>query len=282
MSTTTISAKMVADLRKKTGAGLMDCKKALSEAEGNTEQAIDWLRKKGIASASKRAERAANEGIIASFVDAKAKSGVLLELNCETDFVAKNDSFKALGRQIGERIVTENLDKPDDAVNEIVTQAIATIGENIILSNFARYQLQADQGIIADYIHGIGKVGVLVELTFTEEATAKSDALKQLAKDICMHIAASAPLYTCRQDVPEETIAKEKAIIAEGIKNKPAEIIEKIVEGKLNKVYSELCLLEQAFVKDPDLTIQKLIAQKNSELNDTVELKRFTRYQISK
>ncbi|MBQ8682796.1 MAG: elongation factor Ts [Selenomonadales bacterium] len=268
-----ITAGMVKELRERTGAGMMDCKKALTQTDGDMDKAIDFLREKGLAAAAKKASRVAAEGVVASYVSEDGKIGVIVEINCETDFVAKTDNFQAMVSAISAHIAKTN---PADmealnaseieagkTVNALVTESIAKIGENISLRRFARYEVE--EGLVAAYIHAGGKIGVLVNL---------KGGSAELGKDIAMHVAAANPSYLSREQVPTAELEHEKAVLSEQARNegKPEKIIEKMVTGRIQKYYKEVCLLDQEFVKDPDQTIAKLAAANNAEI---VEFARF-------
>lgn len=267
-----ITAALVKELRERTGAGMMDCKKALTAVEGDMDKAIDFLREKGLAAAAKKASRVAAEGVVASYVSEDAKVGVIVEVNCETDFVAKTDGFKDMVKAIAahiaktapadlEALLASELD--GQAVSAVVTAAIAKIGENISVRRFARYEVS--EGQVAAYIHMGGKIGTLVNLT---------GGSAELGKDIAMQIAAAAPQYLNRDQVPADVLEHEKAVQSEKARNegKPEKIIEKMVIGRIQKYYKEVCLVDQDFVKDPDLTVAKLL--KNNGC-DVVEFARF-------
>ena len=270
----TITASMVKDLRTKTGAGMMDCKKALVEAEGDMEKAVDILREKGLSQAAKKASRVAAEGAVVSAISEDGKVGAVVEVNCETDFVGSNDDFKALAAAIAKQILATNpadveallaSDMNGKSVRDTVTEAVAKIGENISVRRFVRYESQG--GAVYSYIHGAGKIGVLVELK-------GGDA--ELGKDIAMQVAAANPSYLERSKVPQTEIEHEKEVLAVEARNegKPEQIIEKMVLGRINKYYKEVCLVDQEFIKDGDLTIAELLKFKNAEVL------RFTRYQL--
>lgn len=267
-----ITAALVKELRERTGAGMMDCKKALTAVEGDMDKAIDFLREKGLAAAAKKASRVAAEGVVASYVSADAKVGVIVEINCETDFVAKTDGFKDMVKAIAahiaktapanlEALLASELD--GQPVSAVVTAAIAKIGENISVRRFVRYEVT--EGQIAAYIHMGGKIGTLVNLT---------GGSAELGKDIAMQIAAAAPQYLNRDQVPADVLEHEKTVQSEKARNegKPEKIIEKMVIGRIQKYYKEVCLVDQDFVKDPDLTVAKLL--KNNGC-DVVEFARF-------
>ena len=267
-----ITAALVKELRERTGAGMMDCKKALTAVEGDMDKAIDFLREKGLAAAAKKASRVAAEGVVASYVSEDAKVGVIVEVNCETDFVAKTDGFKDMVKAIAahiaktapadlEALLASELD--GQTVSAVVTAAIAKIGENISVRRFARYEVA--EGQVAAYIHMGGKIGTLVNLT---------GGSAELGKDIAMQVAAAAPQYLNREQVPADVLEHEKAVQSEKARNegKPEKIIEKMVIGRIQKYYKEVCLVDQDFVKDPDLTVAKLLKNNNC---DVVEFARF-------
>jgi elongation factor Ts len=273
-----VTAAQINDLRKSTGAGMLDCKKALEETGGDMEKAVDFLRKKGLAAAAKKAGRAATEGMVAARVSADGKSGVLVEVNSETDFVAKNDKFQAFVGDVAEHVLAsapadnEALFKQPFAkdaskdVQTVLNESIAVIGENIQFRRFVRYETA---GLIGSYIHAGGKIGVMVDVAGTGD-------LSVLAKDIAMHIAAAAPQFVRRDEVPADVLEREKDIYRAKAREtgKPDNIIEKIIEGQIGKFYAEVCLLEQAFVKDTDKTIQQLLKGAGAD----VTVNRFARF----
>ncbi|HTI99048.1 MAG TPA: translation elongation factor Ts [Dongiaceae bacterium] len=271
-----ITAATVGKLREMTGAGLMDCKKALTEAQGNLDGAVDILRKKGVASAAKKSSRAANEGVIAQHIAPGAKVGVLVEVNCETDFVAKNESFRAFCDELAKKLAANpNADLEADRV-----AAVAKIGENILISRHQRIEV-AGNGLVAAYIHTGAKVGVLVEVGAGKEATVANEEFKQLVRDITLQIAAGHPFVVARESVPADVIAKEKEIAAEQVKNKPPQAIAKIVEGKLEKFYQNYCLVDQGFVKkNSEITVKEHIAIVAKQLGDEIAVRRFVRFQV--
>jgi elongation factor Ts len=271
-----IDPQLVKTLREKTGAGLMECKKALIETNGDLETAIDFLRKKGAASAAKKADREAKEGIIAQVILAGAKVGVLVEVNCETDFVAKNDQFKAFCDEVARKIATD----PGADLEADRVAAVQKIGENVQIRRSDRVEVTGG-GAVAAYIHTGGKVGVLVEVGANNEATASSEDFKQLVRDITLQIAAANPICVNRTSVPAATLERERAIYKEQVPpGKPANIIEKIVDGKMDKFYSGVCLVDQAFIKNPDQTIAQLVAEKSKALGDQLVIRRFIRYMV--
>lgn len=276
MSTAVIDAQTVKTLREKTNAGLMECKRALAEANGDMEAAIDILRKKGAASAAKKADREAKEGIIAQAILPGAKIGVLIEVNCETDFVAKNDQFKAFCDELAKKVAANpGVDLEADRV-----AAVQKIGENIQVRRSERIEVK-DNGLVAAYIHTGGKVGVLVEVGAEKAETGSQDAFKQLVRDITLQIAAANPICISRDQVPADLVARERAIHADTVPpGKPAQVVEKIIDGKMGKFYAGVCLLEQAFIKNPDQSIQQLIDEQSKVLGDKITIRRIVRYLV--
>jgi elongation factor Ts len=276
MTTVNIDAKQVAALREKTGAGMLDCRKALVEANGDLEGAVDILRAKGAASAAKKAGRTANEGVIAQAILPGAKVGLLLEVNCETDFVAKNESFLALTAGWA-KTLAEN---PSADLEPAPIEAVTKIGENVQIRRHARIEVSGN-GLVAAYIHLGGKIGVLLEVGAGKQDTVNHDEFKQLVRDITLHIAAASPVCINRNEVSATLVERERAIYAEQTpKDKPAPVIEKIIDGKLSKFYAGVCLLEQPFVKNPEQTVTQLVAEKAKALGDTIQVRRFIRYQV--
>lgn len=258
--------KDVMDLRAKTGVGMMDCKKALTEADGDMEKAIEILREKGMATSAKRAGKIASQGIVEAYINNKC--GVLVEVNCESDFVARGEQYKAFVMQVAEYIANNDVDSVEQVSENMATalaEAVAKIGEKIAIRRFAKY---ANTGKLDSYIHMGGKIGVIVEMS--------GNASEELAHDICMQIAAANPSYVKVDEVPKDEIEKEKEILkAQALnedKPKPLAIIEKMVEGRINKYYKEVCLLEQPFVKDGDKSIKALLKEAGADVV------RFTRF----
>ncbi|HTX22103.1 MAG TPA: translation elongation factor Ts [Candidatus Aquilonibacter sp.] len=273
-----ITAASVGKLREMTGAGLMDCKKALVEAGGNLETAGDILRKKGIASAEKKAGRAANEGIIAQHIAPGAKTGVLVEINCETDFVAKNDSFRTFCDEIAKKFAAN----PNAEVETDRVAAVAKIGENIKIARHARIEVSGN-GLVAAYIHTGAKVGVLVEVGAGRAETVAKEEFKQLVKDITLQIAAGHPHAVSREQVAPEVIAKEREIAAQSdrLKGKPAQAMEKILAGVLEKFYQTYCLVDQGFVKrNSEVSVKEHVAQVAKQLGDEITIRQFVRFQV--
>jgi len=250
------------------------------------DAAIKFLRERGAVKAEKKAGREAKEGAIATVIADGAKSGVLVEVNCETDFVGKNDNFKALVGEVAEVAAGADsleaaLELPfgEKTLDAYIKAKVLELGENLQLRRHERYTLEGN-GAISSYIHMGGKVGVLLEITAEKEESAASEAFQNLSKDVCLHIAASAPAGLAREDIPAELVEAEKDVFRKQMENdnKPADIIEKIVDGKLGKFYSEQCLLEQGFVKDPSSTVGDLVASVGKDLGDTLKVTRFTRF----
>jgi elongation factor Ts len=273
-----ITAANVAKLREMTGVGMMECKKALVEAQGNIETAIDNLRKSGAASAAKKATRDAREGVIAQFISAGGKSGVLVEVNCETDFVARNDAFRAFCDDIAKKVAADpnvNLDADREA-------AVGKMGENIKFARNARMDVTGN-GAIAAYIHTGAKVGVLVEVGCGKADTTGKEEFKQLVKDITLQIAAGFPQVVSRENVAPEVIAKERDIAANSdrLKGKPAAAMEKILAGVLDKFFQTYCLVDQGFVKrNSEVSVKEHVAQIGKQLGDEIVIRRFVRFQV--
>ena len=272
-----ITAQQVKELREKTGAGMMDCKKVLTETDGDMEKATELLRERGITKAAKKSSRIAAEGLVDSYVSEDGKVGAVVEINAETDFVAQNTDFKQFVKDVVKQIALNNpkdveelLAQPSIAeegktVQEALTNKIATIGENMTIRRFARYE--SANGLVASYIHGEGKIGVLVEM---------ENADIELAKDVCMQIAAAKPEYLSREDVPQERVDKEMEILKIQAMNegKPEAIAEKMVQGRIGKFYSEICLVDQEFVKNPDMKIKQLLQEKGATINRFARLEK--------
>ena len=263
-----ITASQVKDLREKTGAGMMDCKKVLTETDGDMEKAIELLRERGIAKAAKKSDRVAAEGLVTAYVTEDGKVGAVAEINAETDFVAKNDEFRTFAADVAKQVALKNpkdveellsqkfIEDESKTVSEVLTNKIATIGENMSIRRFERFETT---GLVEKYIHGDGKIGVLVEI---------ENGDNELAKDVCMQIAAAKPEYLDREAVPTERLDKEMEILKAQAMNegKPEAIAEKIVQGRVGKFYSEICLVEQEFVKNPDIKVKDLLASKNAKI----------------
>ena len=269
-----VTASLVKELREKTGAGMMDCKKVLTETDGDMEKAIELLRERGIAKAAKKSGRVAAEGLVEAYISEDGKVGAIVEVNSETDFVAKNEEFKTFVMNVAKQVVEKNPKDVEDllnqeatfeagkTVNEALVGKIATIGENLTIRRFARFE---SKGLLESYIHGDGKIAVLINM-------AKGD--KEVAKDLCMQIAAARPEYLNEQSVPAERVEKEKEILKVQTMNegKPEAIAEKIVQGRIRKFFEEICLVDQVFVKDSNMKVSELLKQKDAEV---VEFARF-------
>lgn len=277
----TISASAVKDLREMTGAGMMDCKKALTETNGNMDEAVDWLRKKGLASAAKKAGRVAAEGLVAIANDGDKSAGIV-EVNIETDFAAKNEKFKEFAKRMAESAVHDGPQVVASEANQAkVTELVATIGENVSLRRAEHHQVS--QGVVASYMHsaiepGLGRIGVLVAL----ESAAPADKLQELGKQIAMHIAAAKPEALTRDEVNADSLERERAVLTEQAKasGKPDAVIEKMVEGRIKKFYEETVLLEQQYVITGEGSVQDAIDAKAKELGSPIKLTAFTRFAL--
>ena len=272
-----ITATMVKDLREKTGAGMMDCKKVLTEADGDMERAIELLRERGIAKAAKKSDRIAAEGLVLGYVSEDKKVGAVVEVNSETDFVAQNEEFKNFVQVIAEQVAIKNPRDVEDLleqesikevgkkVSEVLIDKVAKIGEKLSIRRFTRFE--TTDGLIEKYIHGDGKIAVLLNIKGGNET---------LAKDICMQIAAAKPEYLNREAVPQERLDKEMEILKAQAMNegKPEAIAEKIVLGRVGKFYSEICLVEQEFVKNPDTKVEELLKSSNAEVIEFARLEK--------
>jgi elongation factor Ts len=278
-----ISAQAVKELRDMTGAGMMDCKKALTEANGDMEKAVEVLRERGLAAAAKKSGRIAAEGVVATYVSEDKKSAAMVEFNCETDFVSANEAFTGLASDIAALVAKSEVSSIEDVkaltlgeatVQDAVTALIAKLGENMSLRRYVK--INAQDGVIASYIHMGGKIGVLVE-TASENAT---DEVANVARDIAMHVAALNPKYLDKTSVDEETIEKEKEIYRVQALNegKPANIVEKMVLGRVQKFLKEVCLVEQQFVKNPDLTITGHLKEESKKFG-SIAIKSFARFE---
>ena len=280
------TATDVKNLREMTGVGMMDCKKALTDAQGDMDKAVDILREKGLAAATKKAGRIAAEGVAYACTNEEGTVGVVIEVNAETDFVAKNAEFQNFVKICADTVMKENpadLEAlmackavgTDMTVEALVQDKVLTIGENIKIRRFVRYE-----GVVATYIHGGGRIGVLVKFDTAPEIAAK-DEFKVYAKDICMQVAAANPSYLNEASVPADVVEHEKKILTEQVMNegKPAQIAEKIVNGKMAKYYKEVCLLDQLFVKDGDYTVAKYTEKVGKDLGGKIEIASFVRYE---
>jgi elongation factor Ts len=281
-----ITAEMVKTLREKTDAGMMDCKKALKETGGDLEAAIAYLRQKGLAVAGKRAGRATSEGLVWAHLAPDHQAGVLLEVNCETDFVAKTDSFQELGSRLAEQLATAALETVEELLAQTaphlpgltvagyVNDVIAKTGEKCQVRRFIRYQ----GDLVTAYIHHGGKIGVLLEL----KGTGATPEALAAAKDLAMQVTAANPLAVSREELSADLVAQEKAIYEAqaAASGKPAHIVEMMVAGRLEKFYKEVCLLQQPFVKNPDQTVAQFLKEVGQKLGKELQVGRFTRYQV--
>ncbi len=270
------TSKDVMELRKKTGAGVADCQKALKETNGDMEKAVDFLREKGIATAAKKASRIAAEGIVAAKINGNV--GALVEVNCETDFVAKGDQYKAFVDSVVDYVIENDVKDAEQLIKGKEADTIAAtakIGEKIAIRRFAKFV--SENGLVESYIHMGGKVGVLVEVD-----GCTCDSARELAHDVALQIAAAKPTYLCASEVPAEVLEHEKEILKAQALNegKPAAIVDRMVEGRVKKYYEEACLLNQAFVKDPSMTIEKLVKSYSDKMGKTLSIKRFVRFEM--
>ncbi|MBU3214097.1 translation elongation factor Ts [Clostridium estertheticum] len=282
-----VTASMVKELREKTGAGMMDCKRALSETDGDVEKAIELLREKGLAAAAKKSGRIAAEGLVCTYISEDMKVGAVVEVNCETDFVAVNNDFVTLANNTAKQAAQTNSTTIEEftsekcmsdetiTINDAVTALIAKLGENMSVRRFQKFSIE--NGVVQSYIHGGGRIGVLVELACEKQ----DDVLIRIAKDVAMQIAAASPLFLDNTCVDKDTLEKEKEIyrvqaINEG---KPEKIVEKMVMGRVNKYFKEVCLLEQVWVKNADYTITKYLKEESKKLGAEIKVTRFERFE---
>ncbi len=282
-----ITAAMVKELREKSGAGMMDCKKALQETDGDFQKAMNLLRERGAAIASKRSSRAAKEGMIACWVSPDHRTAALIELNCESDFVARNDDFRALAARLAKHAGTDvpagvdlNETQVDgQSVPETLTAAIGKIGENLVLNRSAR--IDSENGVVVSYIHPPGKIGVLVEIETAKPEAVTDPGFIEFARGVAMHVAATSPVCVNRDEVPSDLLENEKEIYRKQALNegKPAQIVEKIVDGRVSKYFSEICLLEQPYVQDPDRKVEQVAKEAGAKYGD-LKVTRFVRYQL--
>lgn len=297
-----ISAQLVKQLRDRTGAGMMECKKALQEAGGDIEKAVDILRKRGIAGASKKESRSTKQGVISAFIEARGKSGVLVEVNCESDFVARTEDFQSLAADVAHHIAemkpkavrAEDVTQAEHAlyeqkfakdksatVGEMVKTKIAKLGENINVSRFASFEA-AGNGVIGHYIHTGAQIGVLLEVNSGAAGTSAKDEFKTLLRDVAMQIAAAHPQFVSRDQVPAALLAKEREIQRERAlgEGKPEKMVDKIAEGRLGKFYEEVCLLDQPLIRENTISVAELIKTVGTKIGDTINVVRFVRYKV--
>lgn len=280
-----ITASMVKELREKTGAGMMDCKKALTETNGDTEKAVDWLRQKGIAKAAKKSGRATSEGLVGLAAAADGSAYALAAVRCETDFVARGDQFKNFAASVAQ-IVLDN-DPADDAaltalLGDGLQEQIASVGENMTLGNFARMERKAP-GALGVYVHANGKIGVLVNIEAGKDASSGSDVLAALAKNVAMQVAATNPMALDADSMDAAAVEREREVyrqkaVAEG---KPAQIVERIAEGAVKKFQKEVCLLEQPYIRDDKKSVADIVREAARELGDTLKVTAYKRIQLT-
>ena len=280
-----ISAKVVKELREMTGAGMMECKKALTKTDGDIEKAVEFLREKGLASAAKKAGRVAAEGLVKTYVTEDGKNASIVEVNCETDFVALNEQFVQFTENLAKFVITSSATTVEEllaekfdgekTVQETLTNLIATLGENMTVRRFKKFSVE--KGAIQGYVHGGGRIGVIVEAVCDTE----SPVVTEVAKELCMQVAAANPLFLSEADVDQQSIEKEKEIYRVQALNegKPEKIVEKMGEGRIKKYYKEVCLLDQPWVKDGDKSISKLVAEKSKEVGSEITIKSFVRFE---
>ena len=273
-----ITANMVKELREKTTAGMMDCKKALTATSGDFDAAVNWLREKGLANAGKKDSRVAAEGLVG--VTHEGGVAAMVEVNCETDFVAKNPDFQALVASLAKMVASDNpkdIETFQAATKDLVVEKVAKIGEKLAVRRFVRVA-----GVVGSYVHAGGSIGVLVEFSVSDAAKAGSETVKQLARDVAMQVAAGNPMWLRREDADQKTLENERSVAREKAKadGKPEKILEKIVEGQVSKFLQENCLLEQAFVKDDKLTVQKHVEKQAKELGTTIAVTAMHRFKV--
>lgn len=285
-----ISATLVKELREKTSAGMMDCKKALEAANGDFEAAVEWLRVKGLSSAAKKADRIAAEGTV--FAQVNGDTGVVLEINSETDFVARNDGFRNLVSDVAHHVlnavnatgdILEQMfhKNPTKKVGEMLKEAIATIGENIVIRRFEKYTATANS-MVHTYVHGEGKIGVMVEVGVSDPKATSNPELKNFAQDVALHIAAMNPMAVSSEQIPADVVEKEREILkAKNLEaGKKADMIDKIVDGQIRKFLAENCLMDQSFVKNPDMKVSDLAKETGKKVGADVTIKRFVRFEL--
>jgi elongation factor Ts len=287
-----ISAKLVQELRQKTGAGMMDCKKALKENDGDIEKSIEWLRQKGIAKADKSSSKIAAEGLVDTYIQSDSRTGVLLEVNCQTDFVGRNEEFKALANNLAkkagtadtvESLLSQSYGDGDGAtVDSTIKQMVAKLGENIQVRRFISFTVtEGSQGVVDSYIHTGGRVGVLVEIQSKTDTAAQNDEFKGLARNLAMQIAACPNVeYLTVDDIPSAIADKEKEIEMgrDDLANKPQNIKEKIVQGRIDKRLKEMTLVDQPYIRDQSITVEELVKQVASKVGEEIKIARFVRY----
>lgn len=283
-----ISASDVAKLRKMTGAGMMDCKKALGEANGSFEDAVDILRKKGLEKAAKKSDRNASQGLISVKLNDESSKAVMVEVNCETDFVARNDEFKNFTQKIVEFALDKDakdvdtfkeLEVEGSKISDKLTQMIAKIGENMNIKRLAN--CSAENGVVEGYTHFNGKIGVIAVVS---SKTSSKNKLKELGKELCLQVASQSPKFVSSDEIPQEVIAKEKEIYKEQLltqgSKKPENIIEKIIEGKIKKYFKDVCLLEQPYIREPKKSVSDVVEEFKKEIGDDIVVEKFERFEL--
>jgi elongation factor Ts len=284
-----ISSSVVVKLRKMSGQGMMDCKKALEEADGDMDKAMEILRKKGLATLAKRAERETSEGAVVSWQSKDGKEAALATLCCETDFVAKSDDFVQLARDIRDYIASASAVQGAQSIlqtiiagkafQEVLTEVVSKTGEKMQVGDYARFRLEGP-GLIGTYVHFNNKVGSMVQIETDSAKTTQAPSIKQAASDMAMHITASKPLALDVASLDPQVVEREKAIYAAQVQNKPPQVVDRIVEGKLKKFYSDYCLLEQPFVKDDTKTVQQMLAEAAKQAGGKASVKQFVRFEV--
>ena len=286
-----ITAALVKELRERTAAGMMDCKKALMENDGDMDKAIDWLPEKGLAQAAKKAGRIAAEGAVVQYITECGKVGAVVEVNCETDFVAKTDNFINFSKNVAKHIALANpadvdalmnqkfVDDEAKTITDLVSDATVSIGEKISIRRFARYE--TEKGAVESYIHMGGKIGVLLKVENDNAETLNNETFKTFYHDVALQIAAAKPTYVKKEEVPAENLAKEREILRAQALNegKPEKIVDKMVDGRIQKYYKEVCLVEQPFVKDGDKSISQLTAEVAKEIGANINIVSFERFE---
>ena len=286
-----VTSAMVKELRERTAAGMMDCKKALVESNGDMDKAVEWLREKGLAAAAKKAGRIAAEGVVASYVSEDAKIGVVVEVNCETDFVAKTDNFINFSKNVAKHVAMANpadvdelmnqkfVDDESKTITDLVSDATVSIGEKISIRRFARFETES--GAVETYIHMGGKIGVLLQVANDNAATLTADEFKTFYHDVALQIAAARPSYVRPEEVPAETLENERKILrAQAMEEgKPEDIANRMVEGRIKKYYKDVCLLEQPFVKDGDKSIKQVMTETAKAIGANLDLVKFERFE---
>ena len=284
-----ISASMVAKLRRMTGQGMMDCKRALQESDGDIENAVDILRKKGLATLAKRAARQTSEGLVVAKMSDDGRTAVMATLCCETDFVAKSDDFVTAAKTLADYAMACSAEQSPENIletelegkkfSDILTETVSKTGEKTQVGDYAKFTLDGP-GLIGTYVHFNSKVGSMVQVETNDEQVAASDILRHTANDVAMHITAAKPLALDKDGIDPEAIEREKAIFAEQVKNKPPDIMDKIVQGKMKKFFAENCLLEQGFVKDDSKSVAQVLDEAAHQVGGQATIKRFVRFEV--